>query len=141
MKSTTFKHTLSVLALGLMGLAAGGVQAGWDHDHDHDYRHGQDFQQSQSFGQAINARQDKQMQRIQAGFRNGALTQYEYRELMGQQANIREMERRFRFDNGRIDAWEFKRLDRALDAAGHNIRDEKTDRQARNSYNYHPWYN
>ena len=139
MKSTTFKHTLSILTLGLMRLAAGGAQAGWDHDRDH--HHGPAFKQSQNFSQEVNARQEKQMQRIQAGFRNGALTRPEYRELMGQQANIREMERRFRSDDGRIDLREFKRLDHALDMAGRNIRDEKTDRQARNGYDHRPWYN
>ena len=138
MKNTTLKHTLSVLTLGLMGLAAGGAHAGWDHNRDH--RHGPDFKQSQQFSQEINARQDKQMQRIQAGFRNGVLTQFEYRELMRQQAGIREMEQRFRSDDGRIDMREFKRIDQALDMAGRNIRDEKTDRQARNGHN-HPWYN
>jgi hypothetical protein len=139
MKSTTFKHTLSILTLGLMGLAAGGAQAGWDHDRDH--RHGPAFKQSQNFSQEVNARQEKQMQRIQAGFRSGALTQPEYRELMNQQANIREMERRFRMDDGKIDAREYQRLDHALDMAARNIRDEKTDRQARNNHSPRPWYN
>lgn len=139
MKSTTFKSTLSILTLGLMGLAAGAAQAGWDHDRD--YRHGPGFKQSQNFSQEINTRQNKQMQRIQSGYRNGALTHREYRELMNQQAHIREMERRFRMDDGRIDAREFKRIDHALDMAGRDIRDEKTDRQARNTYDYHYWYN
>lgn len=139
MKSASLKHTLSVLTLGLMGLAAGGAHAGWDHNRDH--RNGPDFKQSQQFSQQINARQNKQMQRIQAGFRNGVLTQFEYRELMRQQAGIREMEQRFRSDDGRIDGREFKRLDLALDRANANIRDEKTDRQARNSYDHRPWYN
>lgn len=145
MKSTTFKHTLSILTLGLMGLAAGGAQAGWGYDHDAGYN--ASYRHAPNFSEQINARQDRQMQRIQAGFRNGMLTRFETRELMRQQAGIRDMERHFRSDDGRIDAREFQRLDHALDMAARNIRDEKTDRQARNGYgdtyahDHRPWYN
>ncbi|MFN3716850.1 MAG: hypothetical protein ACK4R8_09020 [Thiobacillus sp.] len=137
MKSTTTKQVLSILGLGLMGLAGGAAQATWNHDRD--YRHEPAHMQNQQFSQAVNARLERQMQRIQAGFRNGALTHREYRNLMREQADIREMERHFRSDDGRIDWREFKRLERALDIASMNIRSEKHDRQARNTYSPHFW--
>ncbi len=133
MKSTTFKHTLSILTLGVLGLAAGGAQADWGRGFD---RGGPDFQHGRVAEQQINARQAEQMERIQTGYRNGALTKIEFSELMREQNAIREMERRFLFD-GRIDPREYARLDQALDVANHNIFDEKHDRQAqyRGPYN------
>jgi CRISPR/Cas system-associated endoribonuclease Cas2 len=139
MKSTSFKTTLSILALGVMGLATGGAQAGWGYDRG--FNHGPDFNQSRMFSQQIDERQERQMERIQAGFHNGKLTRPEFRELMREQREIRHMERTFSAD-GRIDAREFARLDRALDEASRNIKDEKHDRQTRYGYNdYRPWHN
>jgi uncharacterized membrane protein YebE (DUF533 family) len=134
MKST-LKKSLGVLAIGTLGLAATGAQADWDRGHG--YQHdGHIFRQSQMFGEQINARQDRQMERIQAGMHSGNLTRFEFRELMHEQREIRAMEHYFRAD-GVIDAREFQRLDRALDIASHNIKQEKHDRQAR--YSYTPW--
>jgi uncharacterized membrane protein YebE (DUF533 family) len=134
MKST-LKKSLGVLAIGTLGLAATGAQADWDRGHG--YQHdGHIFRQSQMFGEQINARQDRQMERIQAGMHSGNLTRFEFRELMHEQREIRAMEHYFRAD-GVIDAREFQRLDRALDIASHNIKQEKHDRQAR--YAYTPW--
>ena len=73
------------------------------------------------------------MARIEAGMRRGDLTRAEYRRLIQEQREIRATERRFRAD-GRIDAREFHRLERALDVASRHIRDERHDRQARNAY-------
>lgn len=132
MKTTLIKQTLGLLALGL---AATGAHASWDR-HDQAYtRHAN--QQSRHFAQQIDARQDRQMDRIEAGMRQGRLTRAEYRKLMHEQREIRAMERHFRAD-GIIDAREFRRLERALDVANSNIRDEKHDRQARNGYS-HPY--
>lgn len=128
MNSTTFKKTLSIVTLGLLGLAAGGAQADWGHGPD--FR-GPDFKQSRAAEAEINARQAKQMARIQEGFRQGALTKFEYSELMREQDAIRDMERRF-LNDGRLDPREYARLDQALDVASHNIFDEKHDRQAQN---------
>lgn len=139
MKSTSFKTTLSILTLGVMGLAAGGAQAGWGDDRG--FNHGPAFQQSRMFSQQINERQERQMERIQAGFRGGKLTMPEFRELMREQNEIRDMERHFSAD-GRIDAREYARLDRALDIASSNIKDENQDRQTRYGYNDNrPWHN
>ncbi|MBN8759993.1 MAG: hypothetical protein BGO61_06890 [Thiobacillus sp. 65-69] len=120
MNSTLFKKTLSILAFGMLGLTAASAQAAW----------GNGPSAQRGFSQDINQRQAQQMERIQAGLRNGALTRNEYRTLMQEQAAIRDMERRFRAD-GRIDAREYQRLDHALDVASRNIRHERHDRQAR----------
>jgi len=127
MKSNLMKKTFGILALSMMGLAATGAQAAWDHGQGHK----QAYQQTKAYSQQINARHDRQMQRIRAGKRAGKLTRAEFRALMQQQHTIRAMERHFRAD-GMIDAREFKRLDRALDIASRNIRAEKqVGRQAR----------
>jgi hypothetical protein len=120
------KKAFGVLALGVLGLTATGVQAAWDRGHGHS---GHAYQQSRMFSQQINARQDRQMQRIRVGQRTGQLTRFEFRELMQEQHKIRAIERHFRED-GVIDAREFRRLDHALDRAGRTIRTERHDRQA-----------
>lgn len=142
MKSNLMKKTLGVLVLGTLGLMATAAQANWERGgHGYGYGHAQKlaYQQSQAFSQQINARQDRQKQRIQAGMHKGKLTRAEFRELMQEQRSIRAMEQYFHAD-GLIDAREFKRLDRALDIADHNIRAEKHDRQARQTYG-HPRFN
>lgn len=127
MKNTLIKRTLGLVALGLV---ATGTQAGWDHrDRAHD-RHA--AQQSRMFSQTINARQDRQLERIEAGRRNGMLSRAEYRRLMQEQDEIRAMARHFRAD-GRIDGREFRRLERALDTANRNIRVQQHDQHARNT--------
>lgn len=140
MKSTLMKKTLGVLTLSLLGLMATGAQAGWDRDgYGYGYgqgHHGHAYQQSQQFSQQVNARQDQQMERIQAGKREGDLRRAEFRQLMREQREISSMERSFRAD-GIIDVREFKRLDRAQDVASRNIRAERRDdQQARNAYDH-----
>jgi hypothetical protein len=131
MKNTLTKKTLGMLALGALGLVATAAQAdrgrdGYGNNH-HAYR------QSQAFSQQVNARQDRQMERIRAGMHAGRLTRVESRELMHEQREIRAMEHHFRAD-GFIDTREFQRLDRALDVASRNIMAEKHDRQAHHAY-------
>jgi hypothetical protein len=157
MKTNLMKTTLVVLALASLGLVATSAQAdGGRADYGHNQIQGRDgshgafnnhahqgrlaYQQSQVFSQQINVRQNRQMERIQAGMRSGALTRGEFRELMHEQREIRAMEQHFRA-NGFIDAREFRRLDRALDLASRNIMEEKHDRQARNTYGHNPRFN
>lgn len=159
MKTSLMKKTLAVLAFASLGLVATGSQAGgsregyddghhqvrgWNGSHaafDNQAHQGRfAYQQSIAFGQQVDARQHRQMERISAGMRSGALTRGEFRQLMHEQREIRAMERNFQAD-GLIDAREFQRLDRALDVASHNIMDEKHDRQARNAYGYTPRFN
>jgi hypothetical protein len=144
MKTRLMKNTLVALALGGLGLMATGAQAahrGGDYDQArHGRDHGAAFKQSQQFRQQIDARQDRQMERIQAGRRSGSVTPAEFRELMRDQRELRAMERNFLAD-GILDPREFKRLDRALDRASHDIRLEKRDHQARGSSGRSPRYN
>ena len=134
MKSNLMKKTFGVLTLGALGLMATGAHADWDRGGYGQGHSGHAYQQSRMFSQQINARQDRQMERIQAGKREGTLRRAEFRELIREQQKISAMERHFRAD-GVIDALEFKRLDHALDIASRNIQAEKhDDRQARNAY-------
>lgn len=136
MKSTLMKTTFGMLALGLMTT---GAQADWERG---GYGHPQAYllQQSRAFSQQVDVRQDRQAARIQAAMQAGHLSRFEFRELMQEQHQIRAMEQHFRAD-GRIEAREFQRLDRALDSASRNIRTETHDRQARSSYDRHSRFN
>jgi len=134
MKNTLMKKTLGMLALGLI---ATGAQADWERG---GYGHKQAYLQSQAYNQQIDARQDRQQDRIRVGMRSGQLTRAEFRELMQEQHKIHAMEHRFRAD-GRIGTREFQRLDRALDMADRNIRMEKHDGQARHAYGYASRFN
>jgi len=128
MKSTLMKTTFGMLVLGLM---ATGAQANWERD---GYGHHEAYlQQTRAYSQQIDARQDRQARRIESAMRAGYLTRFEFRELMQEQHQIRAMEHHFRSD-GRIDAREFQRLDRALDSASRTIRTEKHDRQSHPAY-------
>lgn len=108
--------------------------------HKQHNRRGHAYQQSQKFSQQVNARQTRQMDRIQAGKRSGSLTRYEFRELMQEHRQIRSMEQNFLAD-GIINPREFQRLDRALDQANRSIRSEKHDQQARNHHGYNSRWN
>ena len=136
MKSILMKSGLAMLALGL---AAAGAQASWDRG---GYGHHEVYlqQQSRANSQQIDVRQDRQAARIRAAMQTGYLTRFEFRSLMDEQRTIRAMEQHFRAD-GRIDAREFQRLDRALDRASFNIRTETHDRQARSSHDRHARFN
>jgi uncharacterized membrane protein YebE (DUF533 family) len=127
MKSNLMKKTFGILALSIMGLTATGAQAAWDRG---DQGHKQAYQQTKAYTQQINARQDQQMQQIQAAKRKGNLSHSGFRALMQEQHDIRAMEQRFRAD-GVIDAREFRRIDRALDSAHRNI---QANNHARHSY-------
>lgn len=135
--NTSMQKSLAILALGALGMTATSALADWNRG---GYGHMQAYQQTKAYSQQIDARQDRQIQRIHAGMRAGKLTRAEFRELMQEQHQIRAMEQRFRSD-GIIDAREFKRLDRALDVADRNIMAEKHDRQVRSAHGYNPWFN
>lgn len=130
MKSTLMKTGLGLLALGLM---TGGAQADWN-------RGGPAYTQVRHPGQQINARQDRQAERIRTAMQTGQLTRSEFRALMNEQHEIRAMERQFRAD-GVIGPHEYRRLDRALDNASRHIRAEAHDRQARSAYGHPSRFN
>lgn len=135
MKTTPIKTRLGMLILGGLSLMTTAAQADWDRNGPLQVRYA--YQQSQAYSQQINARQARQMDRIEAGKHNGSLTRHEVRDLMREQHEIQAMEHHFRAD-GIIDAREFQRLDHALDQANRNIRAERHDRQARYAYDTRP---
>jgi hypothetical protein len=130
MKSTLMKTGLGLLALGLM---TGGTQADWN-------RGGPAYTQTRLQSQQIDARQDRQAERIRTAMRMGQLTRSEFRALMNEQHEIRAMERQFRAD-GVIKPREYRHLDRALDTASRHIQSETHDRQARSAYGHPSRFN
>jgi uncharacterized membrane protein YebE (DUF533 family) len=142
MKTSLMKSTLGAVALAVgLGLFTTSVQADWGQQQRAHSDHGNRYdQQSRHFQQQVHARQDRQMDRIQAGMRSGKLTRMEFRELMHEQHNIRAMERYFRAD-GFINAREFHRLDQALNRASRNIHEERHDRQVRYASGHTPRFN
>lgn len=78
----------------------------------------------------INLRQANQRDRIEMGFRRGAINRWEYRRLMAEQQEIQGMERAFVAD-GFLSPHERMELNRRLDMASHHIRIEATDFQRR----------
>jgi hypothetical protein len=79
----------------------------------------------------INRREHRQVRRIIHGFRSGALTRRETARLMAEQARIRLMEQRFRRSGHGLTAWEYARLQRALNRASRHIYRQGHDRQRR----------
>lgn len=135
MTRTLMKTTLFALALGLSATSA---HAGF---YDRDGRdHPQASKQSHAYIQQVNARQAQQMRRIEAARRAGLLNRYEFRVLRNEQQHIRTMERQFRAD-GRMNAREFRRLDRALNLAHRNIRMETLARNTRHGDGHARRYN
>ena len=145
MKKSVTNTTLGLIALATMSFAASHAQANHDSPQRFDTPYGQTWQEREDYGPRhgqranqhrlaeINARQAQQQDRIQQGLQNGALTRREFRALMSEQHGIRSMERDFMAD-GFLSPFEFKRLDRALDMAGRNIRMEKHDYDTRTSH-------
>ena len=135
MTRTLMKTALSALALGLLATS---VHADF---FDRGGRgHPQASQQSHAYIQQVNARQAQQMRRIEAARHAGLLNRYEFRTLKNEQQQIRSMERKFRAD-GRMNAREFQRLDRALNIAHRNIRMETLARNTHQGSGHARRYN
>lgn len=140
MQANLIKPTLSLFVAAGIALAATGAQADWSRIGADPYAPGDALKRSQVLAQEIDARQDWQRSRIEAGVQRGSLTHREARALMLQQHEIRAMQRRFLAD-GHLDRREVRHLHAALDDAGRAIRAEKHDQQARFYRDYHPRYN
>lgn len=156
MKTTAAKTILTLLLTG-MTLTAGTVLAhdnapvwkpqpwgygagpdkgrGYDrHDDDRYHRHDR-YPDGRKHGDVssthrFDERQERQMDRIRDGIRDGELTRFEADRLMREQMAIREMERRFMAD-GYLNQWERRHLEDALDNASQNIRRQTRDDDAR----------
>ena len=106
------KFTLALLAAtALAGTAAPALaQQGW---------------------QSINERQARLDQRIDAGVRNGRLTQAEARTLRNEFRDLQRLEAQYRASVGGLSFAERADLDRRFDALSRRIRDERNDGQDR----------
>ena len=123
-----------------LGLAVAlGVSAGAFAHGNEDYRAGYDspafnkhpvFQENLRLMIEINARQDKQMERILNGFYERRIRPHEFRSLMDEQRDIRNMERQFLSD-GFLNRFEYQKLDAALHNASRSIFKEGHDAQGR----------
>ncbi|MEQ1713705.1 MAG: hypothetical protein ABL908_20240 [Hyphomicrobium sp.] len=83
-----------------------------------------------AFADRVDARQDRQSDRIEQGIRNGSLTRTEAARLKSEQDRIAAMERAAERD-GRVTRDERARLEAAQDQASRNIRAEKHDSESR----------
>lgn len=88
-----------------------------------------------AFADRIDARQNRQADRIEQGLRDGSLTRNEAARLRAEQGRIAEMERHAERD-GRISAAERARIEAAQRAASRNIYSERHDFENRR----HGWF-
>ncbi len=86
--------------------------------------------------QNVNARQDEQHERIQAGVRNGSLTKREAQQLRDREARIRGAESRDRRSGGRLTDAERRDLQRRQNNASRDIYRQKHDGQNRDRAPY-----
>lgn len=87
----------------------------------------------------VDARQDRQAQRIQQGIRSGALSPYEAARLRAEQARIARMESYARRD-GHLSHYERARIAAAQDRASRSIYAEKHDGDRRHApRRWHRW--
>jgi hypothetical protein len=91
------------------------------------------FQENLRLMKAVNERQDQQMDRILNGLYEKRINPHEFRKLMDEQRDIRNMERRFLAD-GFLTRFEYQKLDTAQDMAGRSIFKEGRDAQGRPGY-------
>lgn len=78
----------------------------------------------------VDARQHRQMERIEEGRRNGSITRREYEALMAEQRRIQAIESQATRD-GRVTYHEREVLRRAQNEASRHIREESTDYERR----------
>jgi hypothetical protein len=139
-RSCEMKSKMIVQSLGLAAMMA--VSAGASAHGNDDYRPGFSgpainshpaFQESLRLVNEVNGRQDKQMDRILNGFYEKRINPHEFRRLMDEQRDIRNLERQFLSD-GFLTRSEYQKLDAALDASSRSIYREGHDAQGRPAY-------
>lgn len=87
----------------------------------------------------IDARQARQMQRIENGYRDGSLTPREAAGLVHQQRAIAGFEARAKAD-GYLDPYERRQLRMMQNHASYSIARERHDFEGRYARPYRPWY-
>jgi hypothetical protein len=137
MKTKMILKTLGLAAV--MAASSGAFAHGWNDDGPRfgfpGNNHGSAFRESLALIKNVNERQDNQHERITQSYREGRLTQPEFRKLMDEQTDIRKMERSFMAD-GILSRFEFQKLDNALDAASKHIFVEAHDANGKPVYGY-----
>jgi hypothetical protein len=137
MKTARIAKILAAAALASLGLTAGSSQA--DSWGPYTNVNAPGFDQPQRWpdrspafcpprdgSAAIDQRQHRQMDRIVDGVRSGQLTRHEARDLVRDQRQIENLERRYLAD-GRLDRHEWVDLNRRLNQASGEIFDERHD--------------
>lgn len=114
-----------LIVTGITTVLMIGTQTAYAAPHQKHYKQGKE-QQSLS----INARQQKQAQRIRQGKRDGTLTRTEVRTLRKQQQRIKRLEHHFRAD-GKLTRVERRQLHKRLDRASRTIAAERRDNEYR----------
>lgn len=91
------------------------------------------FQESLRMINAVDERQERQLDRILGGVYERRISPMEFRRLMDEQRAIRTLERQLLAD-GFMTRTEFRRIDAALEVAARNIMAEARDRDGRPGY-------
>jgi hypothetical protein len=126
---TRFRPVLLAAALVVAGAASATAQ-GYGYGHGGGYR---------PLPDETDVRQNRQMSRIERGYRDGSLTPREAGALMEEQRRIAEVERRAKLD-GYVDPYERARLRHMQDNASRNIAAERHDYEGRNAAFDRPWW-
>lgn len=128
MSRTTRNHSRSLVltaALLVAGAASASAQGwgwgGWGSRND------------------VDARQNRQVNQIERGYRDGSLTSREASGLMEQQRRIADAERRAKSD-GYVDPYERGQLRSMQNSAGRSIASERRDFEGRNAALDRPWW-
>lgn len=79
----------------------------------------------------VNARQEKQKNRIKQGVKSGELNKKEAKRLRNQQRKLNKMEKKMRKSGGGLTKKEAAKLDRKQDQLSKNIKKQKNDAQKR----------
>lgn len=87
----------------------------------------------------VDARQSRQIERIERSYRDGSLTPRETSGLMEQQRRIADTERRAKAD-GYVDPYERAQLRAMQHDAGRTIARERSDFEGRNAAFDRPWW-
>ncbi|MDP2835199.1 MAG: hypothetical protein Q8Q28_18235 [Pseudomonadota bacterium] len=148
MKTTNLVKKLGLITLAGLALTAASAQAhGWGghnpilpvavqtaphHEGQRDFggRFEHDFSPRNDHYANIDLRRQQQMDRIRKGMASSQLSRHEARDLVREQWEIENAQRRYLAD-GRLSRDEWISLDRMLDQAATNIHAEKHDRNWR----------
>ena len=86
-----------------------------------------DDRYGRSWGADLRARYDRIEQRIQRGLRNGALSHREATRLRAHLRDLRQLDRRYRYSDGRLTRWEQNDLEQRAERLQRQVRSERRD--------------